>query len=149
MKLVSTNPSRNYAILGQMDVSSKEEILEKVQLAKKAAVNWGELGLNGRIKHIEKVLRAFEQKQQDLSLLMSREMGMPLSQAEQDIKDGVEFLHWYCDNAHKYLDPEITYENEKEVHQVFHEPRGVVAVIVPWNFPFTNFVWQTGQNLLC
>ncbi len=149
MKLVSTNPSKNYEILGQVEISSKKEILEKIILAREASVSWEKIGLDIRIKHIKKVINAFEAKQKDLALLMCREMGMPILQAENDLKDGIDFLNWYCDNAHTYLDSETTYENTHELHQVFHEPRGVVAVIVPWNFPFTNFVWQAGQNLIC
>ena len=46
------------------------------------------------------------------------------------------------------MTPEITYEDETSIHKVFYEPKGVVAVIIPWNFPFSNFVWQVGQNLI-
>jgi succinate-semialdehyde dehydrogenase/glutarate-semialdehyde dehydrogenase len=46
------------------------------------------------------------------------------------------------------LHPVVTYEDERERHELHRLPRGVAACIVPWNFPFANFVWQCGQNLV-
>ena len=47
-----------------------------------------------------------------------------------------------------YAEPHVTYESEREVHTVYQIPLGVVACIVPWNFPMGNFVWRCGQNLI-
>lgn len=149
MKLVSTNPSRNYEDLGEVIVSSEGEIEKKVKLAREALPLWSGMKLDIRIKYLKKVITAFTVIQKELALLMSREMGMPITESEDDLKNGIEFLNWYCDHANEALKPEVTYETTNEVHKVFREPRGVTAVIVPWNFPFTNFVWQVGQNLLC
>jgi len=52
------------------------------------------------------------------------------------------------DNAEKYLVSEVTYEDAHEIHTLYHEPFGVVAVIVPWNVPASNFVWGCGQHLI-
>jgi acyl-CoA reductase-like NAD-dependent aldehyde dehydrogenase len=149
MKLISTNPSKNFERIGDATVSTEEDVAQKVALAREAFPSWAGIGLDGRIKHIKKLIAAFDTKKKDLSALMSQEMGMPILQAADDLIYGIEFFLWYCDHAHESLDPETTYEDEKELHQVFREPRGVVAAIVPWNFPFSNFVWQVGQNLVC
>jgi len=42
----------------------------------------------------------------------------------------------------------IVYQDDKIFHKVFYEPVGVAAVITPWNFPLSNFVWGAGQNLI-
>lgn len=149
MKLQSLNPSKNYELIGEVEISSPQDIVNAVQLSRNALASWVGMGLNQRIKHIKKLIAAFEKKQTYLASLMSQEMGMPITQANDDITYGIEFLHWYSDHAHTYLDPEITYEDTKEIHRVIREPRGVVAAIVPWNFPFSNFVWGAGQNLIC
>lgn len=149
MKLQSTNPSKNYEDLGEVDISSNEEVIKKVASARLAAKTWMKLGLEGRVEFVRKLRNVFAGKQGDLARLMAKEMGMPIAQCKQDMLDGINFLDWYCDNASVYLASEITYETSTEIHQVVREPLGVVAVIVPWNFPFTNFVWQVGQNLIC
>ncbi len=147
-KITSTNPSKNYEILGEVEISSEKEIKEKVNLAHESQKQWKEIGLSKRIEILKNLVSLFIEKKENLVLLASKEMGMPISQAEEDFDSGIEYLTWYLDNAEKYLNPEITYEDKQEVHKVYYEPVGVVAVIVPWNFPFSNFVWQVGQNLI-
>ena len=42
----------------------------------------------------------------------------------------------------------MVFEDEASIHTVFHEPIGVAAVIVPWNYPFSTVIWQLIPNLL-
>jgi len=149
VKLVSTNPSRGYEVIGEIDASTLEDVTGKVSLARLAAKAWAEIGLEHRIEFVRKLCGIFAAKQDQLATLMAKEMGMPIAQCQQDMCDGITFLKWYCDNAPAYLASEITHETATEIHEVGREPIGVAAVIVPWNFPFTNFVWQVGQNLIC
>lgn len=76
------------------------------------------------------------------------EMGMPIADALIDVDGSVDYANWYLDNAEKYLTPEITLETDEELHQVFYEPIGVMAAIVPWNFPLANVIWGAMQSLL-
>jgi acyl-CoA reductase-like NAD-dependent aldehyde dehydrogenase len=146
-KLVSINPS-NYQVLGEVEISEKKEIQEKVNLAGKAQKKWSMLSIHKRVSQLSSLLPLFEKKREELSILAAREMGMPLTQARSDFDYGIKFLEWYFENVSKYLEPEITYQNNFEVCKVHYEPIGVVAAIVPWNYPFSNFVWQAGQNLV-
>ena len=75
-------------------------------------------------------------------------MGKPIKEAHEEVEAGLFYFRSYLETANKYLKPIVTYETEQELHAVYHEPYGVAAVIVPWNYPFCNFVWQCGQNLV-
>lgn len=145
--LVSINPS-TYEKVGEVSVSSEAEIQEKVGLAQFVRKHWKELGIEGRVKLLRKVSEKLAEKKEELTALGSKEMGMPISQAKTDVQDGLNFFNWYLDNASKYLSPEIIYEDEKVTQTVFYEPIGTVAVITPWNYPLSNFVWGAGQNLI-
>lgn len=147
MKLVSINPSNNQSI-GEVEVSTQEDINQKVTLAHTVKNSWRDIGLDGRNKILRRFYDLLEKYKQKLAELQSTEMGMPISESVGDIQGSLEYLRWYSDNAEKYLSPEITYEDDKEVHTVYREPRGVVASIIPWNFPLANFVWQCGQSLV-
>ncbi|MFH1290659.1 MAG: aldehyde dehydrogenase family protein [Nanoarchaeota archaeon] len=148
VKITSTNPSKNYMKIGEVSVSTEKEVQEKVKNARVAKEEWNSIGLAKRVELLREVVAKFNEKKEELALLMSREMGKPISESVDDISSGVKFFNWYLDNAEKYLAPEVTFEDDKEIHRVYYEPVGVVAVIVPWNFPFSNFVWQVGQNLV-
>ena len=146
-KLKSINPS-NYQLLGEADISSLHEIGEKVGLAINAQKEWGNLGVKKRVELLRKVIENFRSRKAEFTLLESREMGMPISEAKMDFDATLDYANWYFDNAEKYLSPATTFENKKEIHQVFYEPIGVSAVIIPWNFPFANVVWSALQGLI-
>lgn len=146
-KLQSVNPS-NYQVLGEVEVSSDSEVKEKVRLARRAQGEWANLDLADRVEILRKVVAEFENRKSEMALLESREMGMPINEARPDIDGTILFANWYLDNAEKILSPETTFENDKEIHQVYHEPLGVMAAILPWNYPFLLFVWDTFPGLI-
>ncbi len=146
-KIISINPS-SYEILGEVEVSTESEIKEKIKLAHVAQKDWAGIGLSKRIEILKSLLALFTLQKEKLAILESREMGMPYYQAVDDLESGIKYFTWYLENAEKYLKPEVTFEDRNEIHTVVYEPKGVVAVIVPWNFPFSNFIWQVGQNLI-
>lgn len=146
-KIQSVNPS-NYQVLGTIDVSTNQEVGDKVKLAKNAQKKWAEFGVNGRVALLKKAFEEIKSKKEELALLESREMGMTINEALYDFDSALAYADWYFENAETCLKPETTFEDDKEIHQVFHEPIGVVAVIVPWNFPFANFIWGALQGLI-
>lgn len=148
MKLVSTNPSQGYNKIDSVDISTYKKIVSKVNKAHNAKKSWQKLGVDGRVKLLRKLSDKFVENSNKLAKLQSIEMGMPIRQARDDINFGIEYLISYLDKANKCLKPITTMNNKTEFHQVIREPYGVVACIVPWNYPFSNFVWQCGQNLV-
>ncbi len=148
MKLISTNPSKNYRVIGEVEVSTFDDVQAKVAAARKAQPAWQALGVHGRVEILRKVAEQFQQHADRIIGLQAEEMGMALKEAQLDFGMTMDFWNSYLDKAEEALKPVITYENEHEVHELHRVPRGVVACIVPWNFPFANFVWQCGQNLV-
>lgn len=147
MKLKSVNPA-NQEIIGEIDVSTVTEVKEKVVLARKAGFNWKEMGAGKRVSLLKQVWEVFSKEKEEIALLQTKEMGMPISQAIFDTEAGLNYFKWNLENAETILAPEITYEDESSVHRVYREPLGVMAVIVPWNYPFSNFIWACVQNLI-
>lgn len=145
--LESINPS-NYQVIGTVHISSAQEVEEKFLLAKDAQKSWLDAGLTKRISYVREAFDFLRNRKNEFVLLESREMGMPIKEAAADFDSTFAYAQWYFDNAEKYLSPETTFENNNEIHQVQYEPLGVGAVIIPWNFPFANFVWGALQALI-
>jgi NAD-dependent aldehyde dehydrogenases len=148
MNIVSKNPSKNYEIIGEVEETTNDEILKKLNISHAVQKEWDDLGLEKRIELMRQLHGSFEEKLEDIATLISLEMGMPINQSKEEVESGLNYLEWYLDNAEKYLSPEITFENDVEIHKVFYEPKGVVASITPWNYPFSNLIWQSCQNLI-
>lgn len=147
MKVQSINPS-NQEILGEVTESSEAEVEEKVAFARKALNPWRELGVHGRVAALRNVVENLSKRQKEFALLISKEMGMPISQSVHDVTGAIDYFNWYLDNAEKHLSPEVVYEDDMQLSEVHYEPVGVVAAITPWNFPASNLVWMIGQNLI-
>jgi len=146
-KVVSTNPS-TYKPVGEVDVSTIDDIQARVKAAHEAKRAWRELGVTGRVELLRKVSTKFAENKEKFAKLEAEEMGMPIKEALEDFDFGLDYLNSYLDTGEEHLKSIVTLENDDERHEVFKEPFGVVACIVPWNFPFANWVWQCGQNLV-
>lgn len=143
-----TNPSNSYKVIGEVEISTLDEIKAKVAKAHSAKKTWRELGVTGRIELLHKVSAAFAENKEHFAKLEAEEMGMPIKEALEDFDFGLDYFNSYLDTGEEHLKSLVTLENDKERHEVFKEPYGVAACIVPWNFPFANWVWQCGQNLV-
>jgi succinate-semialdehyde dehydrogenase/glutarate-semialdehyde dehydrogenase len=75
-------------------------------------------------------------------------MRKPIAQAENEVKSTLSNIKWDLDNAYKFISPEITFENDKEVHKVFYEPKGIVVSISPFNYPFSLCCAIAIKNLI-
>ncbi|MEI6053780.1 MAG: aldehyde dehydrogenase family protein [Candidatus Saccharibacteria bacterium] len=148
MKLQSTNPSKSYELIGEVETSTLENVVSKVTAARLAFKTWRGMSLSERVSILRNLVDGFNKDSERLAQIASQEMGMPIEYARADIASGIEYFNSYLEKADEFFKPVLTYETDSEIHEVYHEPYGVAAVIVPWNFPFSNFVWQAGQNLV-
>ncbi len=148
-KLISVNPGKNYEKLGEVAISSRAEINHKVVQARQAQPAWAQLDVTQRVKILDNLYTAFKQKQDRIASIVAQEIGMPVTVCKQmDVDAGLQYMRGYLDNAQEWLKPEVTFENEKELHYLIFEAYGVAAVSVPWNYPFCNFIWGVIQNLV-
>ena len=147
MKLVSINPSNN-EILGEVEETTKEEIIDKINLAKSAQTKWANLDINEIIKILEEMYNKFEKNTDKIANLISLEMGKPITQSESEIKSTLKNIKWDLENAKNCIAPEITFENDTEMQKVFYESKGIVVAISPFNYPFSLCCAIAFQNLI-
>ncbi|HEX5907728.1 MAG TPA: aldehyde dehydrogenase family protein, partial [Propionibacteriaceae bacterium] len=88
-----------------------------------------------------------EEHRKEIALLISLEMGKPIRDAYQiELRALIRCLRFYGELADKESG-EITPTDEGELSLVTREPAGVVAAVVPWNFPLTLGVWKLAPAL--
>ncbi|MEK7063090.1 MAG: aldehyde dehydrogenase family protein [Patescibacteria group bacterium] len=148
MKRFKSISPHDFAVLGQVAITTGEEIRARVAAARMMLPAWRGLGVAGRVEILRRVASNMQSRAEELATTIAKEMGMPITSAHHDVTDAIAYLSWYLDNAATYLAPEVTLENSEEVHTVYAEPIGVAGAIVPWNFPASNFVWGCGQALV-
>lgn len=146
--LISTNPADNYAPVGEITISSPDEITEKVQKANAARKVWKELGVKKRIELLKPIYQEFEKRTEEIALLITKEMGKPITKSMEEVTWTLGEFRWFMDTVEKAIADEITFEDENSLHKIVYEPIGTVALITPWNFPFGMSVWGIVPNLL-
>lgn len=148
MKIVSTNPSRNYEVVGTVEAATEQEVHTAVVKARKAQPNWAALTQAERNAAVESFVEVCNRHAGEIAELMAREMGKPITQARAQVKDNPGFFDAQMQTIEHVLAPEVVYEDETQRHVLVREPLGVIACIGPWNFPLLNYPWQAGQALL-
>lgn len=148
MKITSTNPSRNYEIVGKVEASTDQQVKQAVAKARAAQPKWAALTQAERNAAVESFIEVCNKRADEIAELMAKEMGKPISQARSQVNDNADFFHAQMEQVEKALAPEIVYEDETQRHHLVRESLGVVACITPWNFPFLSIPWQAGQALL-
>lgn len=148
MKLVSTNPAKNYEYIGEVEISTPEEISYKVAWAQKAKKSWRNLWIEKRILLLEPILKSFQEKASELATLISQEVGKPISEAKVYVDSYNGYFQWCLQNSGEALSDEITHQDADSIHTLSYEPYGVACVISPWNFPYGMAVWGIIPNLL-
>lgn len=146
--LISTNPAQNYDILGEVQVSTSGDIIEKVLSARTAQLNWQEIGLEKRIDYLQNLANILKDNREELIRIPMQETGVPLGLATGLADSAEEIFAWNIANSSKALAPEITYEDDNEVNEIIYEPYGVIGCIVAWNFLYPNFIQSATQPLL-
>lgn len=144
----STNPSLWYKEIGTIESTSEDQIKEIISKAKKTQNEWKQYTIDERVAFLKEVYDLFVVNKEKLSQSLSEEMWMPIRQARDEVQYGFNYMIWYIDNAKTYLTPEASFENEKELHTVFYEPKWVVVAIAPWNYPFSMMIWTCMQAIL-
>jgi aldehyde dehydrogenase (NAD+) len=101
----------------------------------------------GRVLY--KLADLLEAKREELVLLESLDAGKPLAATRrQDIPAAIDCLRYYAGWADK-IDGMVVPARADALTYVKREPVGVVAAIVPWNFPLMNAVWKVAPAIAC
>jgi gamma-glutamyl-gamma-aminobutyraldehyde dehydrogenase len=108
---------------------------------------WPRLAPRARAAHLLRLATLLERDRARLALLVALEMGKPISYAyEIELRAITTTLRWYAELADKQAG-EVSSNDPDAVALVTREPAGVVAAVVPWNFPLTIAGWKIAPAL--
>ncbi len=139
--ITAINPATT-EVLGRVKISSREEIDRSVEKGQEALVKWRLLPLSTRLDYIRRFREVVYSRKDYLSEIITKETGKPICEAiVSEIFGVLETCRWLQANAQRWLSPEKVRLNElfmpgKRSYNVY-EPLGVIAVISPFNYPFS------------
>lgn len=108
---------------------------------------WSESSPSYRKAVLNQFANLIEQNREELALLETLDTGKPISHSfSTDIPGAANSLRWYAEAIDKVYG-EVA-PTEKDVHAfISHQPIGVIAAVVPWNFPLWIACWKLGPAL--
>jgi succinate-semialdehyde dehydrogenase/glutarate-semialdehyde dehydrogenase len=136
MTIQTVNPA-NEELLATYSFLSTQEIFDKLDQGHQAYLSWRRSDFSMRKKLMRQLTHLLRDKHHELAVLMSCEMGKPITAGKAEIEKCARLCEHYIEHAEEYLAPRFI-QTEMRVAKVCYNPLGLVFGIMPWNFPF----WQ-------
>ncbi|MEE3660687.1 trifunctional transcriptional regulator/proline dehydrogenase/L-glutamate gamma-semialdehyde dehydrogenase [Brenneria sp. g21c3] len=129
------NPAESRDIIGFVSEATDTDISTSLTAAAKACAGWANVAPAQRAEMLGKAADMMEQRMCELIGVLVREAGKTVTNAIAEIREAVDFLHYYAEQV------KSAFSNDT------HIPLGVIVCISPWNFPLAIFTGQIAAAL--
>ena len=126
-----SNPS-NGDVLAEIEVADDSAVDAAVKAARKSQESWSNAGGHARAKVLYALARLIQKHARVISVLETLDNGKPIRES-RDADIPLAIRHFYHHAGWAQL-------QNSELHD--HESVGVIAQIIPWNFPFLMLAWK-------
>jgi acyl-CoA reductase-like NAD-dependent aldehyde dehydrogenase len=135
LTIKTINPS-TAQVIQEYENISKEELVSKTKKAKEAFEEWKK-DYKKRAEHLYAFAQQFRKDKENLAKIASMEMGKAIKESRAEVEKCAWAMEYFADNANVFLTEDIINTEARKSNVVF-EPLGVIASLMPWNFPY----WQ-------
>jgi acyl-CoA reductase-like NAD-dependent aldehyde dehydrogenase len=139
MKFSTINPATGEK-LAEYDVATPEEVKGAIERARSAFEEWSRLRASERCKYLASAGSILNERKEEYARVMTNEMGKIIRESTAEVAKCALAFDYYSQNAERLLTPEQAQTDAAKSYVTF-EPLGVVAAIMPWNFP----MWQLAR----
>jgi len=125
--------------------------LDEAVMAARAALNgpWGKMSARERGRLVSKLADRLLEKADEVARLETLHNGKPIFESRQiEIPAAAECFEYYAGWADKITGETIPVKGNYLTYTL-REPLGIVAAIVPWNFPLLLAAWKVAPALAC
>lgn len=123
------------AVIAQVASASVADGRAALDAACAASAQWASTAPRTRSQVLRRAFDLMQERREDFALLMSIEMGKPLSEARGEVAYGSEFLRWFSEEAPRVQGRYGSNPAGSGRMIVTQHPVGPCFLITPWNFP--------------
>ena len=145
-RTASINPSHKKSTIGHVAAAGAKEASEAAAAAHRALPAWWGLGAEGRAHYLRGAAGIMRQRRFELAAWEVHECGKTWREADGDICEAIDFCEFYAAGAIA-LEQAQGADVPGEENRFEYIPRGVTAVIAPWNFPLAILTGMTTAAL--
>ena len=136
-KWIETINPANGKKLKRFPTATKTDVGKTVEKARKAFEKWRQLTPAKRSTYLTRTANIIRSRKDKIGRIITLEMGKTIKESVPEVVKCATALEYYADNGPKFLNPEPANTDATDSYISF-DPLGVVASIMPWNFP----LWQ-------
>ncbi|MGA0564360.1 aldehyde dehydrogenase [Ancylobacter sp. VNQ12] len=144
----SVNPATG-KVLTPIAACDSEDVDQAVRVARAAFESgaWSRMAPRERKKRLKAFAELIAAHTEELALLETLDMGKPIRDSlAVDLPLSAQCIDWYAEAIDKVYD-EIAPTGPTALSLIRREPLGLVAAVVPWNFPLLMAAWKLGPIL--
>ncbi len=124
-------------IIGKASRANNVDIDLALKSAKKGLEIWKNTSPWERSKIIRKISELIRKKNSILAKWLTLEVGKPLAEASGEANGAADIFEWSSEEAKRIYGETLQGRFPNTKIHVYYQPVGVVAALVPWNFPIT------------
>ncbi|MFZ3148172.1 MAG: aldehyde dehydrogenase family protein, partial [Methanothrix sp.] len=138
------NPA-NQQPVAEVAVGTRQDARLALQAAKKAFPIWSATPSLKRADLLHDAARLVRERAENISRLLTLEMGKPLKNAKMEVLSSADVLDFYAEEGKRNFGEWISSSHSRSI--VLRQPVGVAALITPWNFPVDLLAWKVAPAL--
>ncbi len=140
------DPSDTSRVVSKVHYASAEQAKRAIDVAAASFAGWRDTPVEQRAAALRRVASYFRKHRFHIAAWQVYEVGKPWREADADVAEAIDFCNYYADQIQQLHRPRPR-NVPGEWNDFFYEPRGVCAVIAPWNFPLAILTGMTAAAL--
>jgi acyl-CoA reductase-like NAD-dependent aldehyde dehydrogenase len=128
--------------LASFQIASEDDVNRAVKAAWDAYKIWSEIPAPRRAMILYKAAKILIEKKEELSKLMTQEMGKVLAETRGDVQEAIDITLYAAGEGRRMFGETTTSELKDKFCMTVLRPIGVVGMITPWNFPMAIPAWK-------
>ena len=134
-ELVSTDPGAPDRVVANAASATPDEVDAALRAAQRGFKEWAATPAQKRAEVLLRAAAWLRERRLEAAALAVRECAKPWPEADGDICEAIDFLEYYARGALDIAQGAPILQVPGERNTMDYSPRGVCAVIAPWNFP--------------
>ncbi|MFL6238289.1 MAG: NAD-dependent succinate-semialdehyde dehydrogenase [Actinomycetes bacterium] len=141
-----TDPSTEQTLTSVADASA-DDAVSALDAASGAQEAWAATAPRERGEILRRAFEAMVERQDDLALLMTLEMGKPLAESRAEVTYAAEFFRWFSEEAVRIAGRWAVSPDGSGRILTMKQPVGPCLLITPWNFPLAMGTRKIGPAI--
>ena len=122
-------------IIGKVSKASSTDVEKVLKVAQKGFDIWKKTSPWQRSYIIRKIADLMRKKNEVLAKWLTLEVGKPLAEGKAEVSGAADIFEWNAEETKRIYGQTVESRFENTRVHVYYQPVGVVAALVPWNFP--------------